>query len=594
MSLQIALIIEDDSDSDEFKKCILEHIPNAIFRIYSNLNALTDQKTLFHSTDLCFIHIPIFNEFSTEELTFLAEYTSVFAYGENAPKNVLNALLNGYIIGVCGLDLLPATLIQFHRIVKANNKELLDSITSSKFSQQFQSIADNMLSGVVRVLIKKNEEREVLFSNAGFFNLFEVSREEVEKDITIVLRMVHPDDFTLSIYQILQKIKKTGKAVNQYFRIITQDQKIKWIHLISNATETDEGGILHDFIVTDITDQKRKEQFFKEISKVSVNGGWDLDLVSDTLFWTDETKNIHEVPPYFQPDQQNALSFYVDEESHSRVVDCFNSIKETGKPFDDRFEIVTARGNKKWVRLKAKSESVEGKIIRVYGIFQDITEMVKKEQELLESIEEKSALLGEIHHRVKNNLAIISGLLQLELMKRTNSKHSLEDAVNRIQSIATVHEILYSTENFIDIDIEKYINKLVDNISSTYPKLLDAVNIRCEVEQVNLSINQAVPLGLLQNELITNSVKHAFNDIQQGSIDIKIQRINDEKMSMIYKDSGAGFDKQKLESSNSLGFTLIQSLLNQLSADMTINTDQGFHLSCTFNIEDVEHSTIYS
>ncbi len=351
---------------------------------------------------------------------------------------------------------------------------------------------------------------------------------------------------------------------------------------------------MHDFIVSDITEQKRKEHFFKEISKVSVNGGWDLDLISNTLFWTEETKKIHEVPPYFQPSEENVLHFYKDQDSRNRVIACFEEIKQTGEPFDERFEITTALGNRKWVRLRGEAERIEGKVVRLFGILQDITELVKKENELLESITEKSALLGEIHHRVKNNLAIISGLLQLELMKGANSRFSLEDAVNRIQSIATVHEILYSTDNFIDIDIEKYIKKLVANISSTYPKLVNAVAIRCNIDQINLTINQAVPLGLLQNELITNSVKHAFNHADTGTIDIDIHRIDSSTLAMQYRDSGKGFNKKKLESSESLGFTLIQSLLQQLDATVTIETEHGFHLSCTFTLEDIDHTKVFS
>ena len=451
-----------------------------------------------------------------------------------------------------------------------------------------------MLSGVVRVLDKKNGEREVLFSNAGYYKLFEVSREAVEKDFTIVMRMVHPDDTTLDIHQILNQIKQTNKAVHQYFRVITQTKKLKWIHLISNATETDDGDILHDFIATDITDQKRKEQFFKEISKVSVNGGWELDLISDKLFWTQETKNIHEVSSDFKPTQENALTFYVNENSRARVTECFDRIKESGVPFDERFEIISAKGTKKWVRIKAKTDKVGNKILRVYGIFQDITELVENENRMLSNIAEKSALLGEIHHRVKNNLAIISGLLQLELMKKTNATISLTDAVNRIQSIATVHEILYNTDNFHEIDIEKYINKLVSNISGTYPKLRMNVEIHCEIDQVNLSINQSVPLGLLQNELITNSVKHAFNNDESGFISIDIKKIDSRTLAMSYKDSGNGFDKQKLGDSNSLGFTLIKTLLNQLEATFEIETEKGFHLTCTFPIEEVDHTVVFT
>lgn len=594
VSLQITMIIEDEHVLKQCKSSIAEHFSDAFVLDISLKDALNSDEPLFLSCDLCFIHVPLFDRISSDDLTDLAAHVPVHVLGTSASKKVLKSISSGTVKGFSTLETLAVTVLTHQSVTFAGKQEEPLNMASTQFNQHFQGIADSMRSGVVRVLDKKNGDREVLFSNEGFYRLFEVSHEAVINDFTVVLDLIHPDDLVLNIRQIRNEVQKTGEAVNQYFRIITPTKKIKWIHLISNATETEDEEILHDFIVSDITEQKRKEHFFKEISKVSVNGGWDLDLISNTLFWTDETKKIHEVPPYFQPTEENVLIFYKDEDSRNRVIACFEDIKQSGKPFDERFEITTALGNNKWVRLRGEAESVEGDVVRVFGILQDITELVKKENELLESITEKSALLGEIHHRVKNNLAIISGLLQLELMKGANSRFSLEDAVNRIQSIATVHEILYSTDNFIDIDIEKYIKKLVANISSTYPKLVDAVDIRCNIDQINLTINQAVPLGLLQNELITNSVKHAFSHSESGTIDIEIHRIDSSTMAMNYRDSGKGFNKKKLESSESLGFTLIQSLLQQLDATVSIETEHGFHLSCTFALEEIDHSKVFS
>ena len=171
--------------------------------------------------------------------------------------------------------------------------------------------------------------------------------------------------------------------------------------------------------------------------------------------------------------------------------------------------------------------------MRVYGFFQDITEAVHRENAIIESLNEKKALLGEIHHRVKNNLAVISGLLQLELMKGEEAKYSLEDAVNRIQSIAAVHEILYNTENFSVIYLDNYLEKLTLNIAKTNPSLISEINLSLNIEKVGISINQAVPIGLLLNELITNSLKHAFKEIKNGSIFISISNIDDSTVKII-------------------------------------------------------------
>lgn len=341
-------------------------------------------------------------------------------------------------------------------------------------------------------------------------------------------------------------------------------------------------------IVTDISDRKHKDKLFEEISQVSQNGGWELDLITNKLKWTSVTKMIHEVPEDFEPNPETAINFYKEGKSRESIIENFTKLISKGIDYDGRHEIVTAKGNLKWVRVKGTAEYAGDRIVRVYGIFQDITALVQRETHVLESLNEKNALLGEIHHRVKNNLAVISGLLQLELMKGDDAKLSLEDAVNRIQSIATVHEILYSTDNFSVIYLDKYLEKLTLNIAKTNPSFISDIKLITNMDHVGISINQAVPVGLLLNELITNSLKHAFNGINNGSISISVSNVDDTTVKINYSDSGAGFDDKLLNNGSSLGYKLINSLLLQLEATHTIETKDGFKLECTFKSEEID------
>ncbi|MCR9131737.1 MAG: PAS domain-containing protein [bacterium] len=581
--LRIVLITEDSSVSELFKSILGDTFDQPEIQVFQPKEIDVLEISRNESPTALFIDSTVFEiAFSTLKTIQLPLYV----FGKKCTNEVLTAISEGSVAGFVTEETLLAITVTLTRSPNTKTDYPGQSGSISEFSTHFQSIADNMRSGVVRVLDMKNGDRQILFSNEGFYRLFEVSRKAVEEDFTVILKMIHPDDLVLNIQQIYSDVKKTGKAVHQYFRIITPSKIIRWIHLISNATETEAGDILHDFIVTDITDQKRREQFFNEISKVSQNGGWELDLIQDTLHWTDETRKIHEVPPYFQPTVENAINFYEDEDSKERLVRCLNELKLTGTSFDDRFEIITDRGNRKWVRVRGEAELVDGYIVRIFGIFQDISDLVEKENQLMESIDEKNALLGEIHHRVKNNLAIISGLLQLELMKGANNRFSLRDAVNRIQSIATVHEILYSTDNFNVIAIEEYLSNLTASISNTYPSLNEEIELLCKIEDVHLPINQAVPVGLLLNELITNSIKHAFNSTDRGQIVIRFSPIDDQTVQFEYADTGKGFDRSKLIDSDSLGFTLIQSLLSQLEAEYDIETEYGFELNCRFTLQN--------
>lgn len=462
---------------------------------------------------------------------------------------------------------------------------------ANKSLQHLNTIADNMQGGVARIVDKIDGSREIVFANKGFYDLYEVDEHSAKNNFDLIFNQTHKDDKVLKIYDILTEVQRTGHSVDQYFRIINPSGKLKWVHLISNATASTNGDIIHDFIVTDITERIQRDRLLEEISEVSINGGWELNLITGKLNWTSVTKQIHEVPEDFEPDPETAINFYKEGESRDLITQHFDQLISEGTSHDGRFELITAKGNHKWVRAKGAAEYAGDQIVRVYGFFQDITETVQREQAIIDSLNEKNALLGEIHHRVKNNLAIISGLLQLELMKGDESKFSLEDAVNRIQSIATVHEILYNTENFNVIFLDTYLDKLTLNISKTHPSFISDINLISDIEHVGISINQAVPVGLLLNELITNSLKHAFSN-NEGSIYISIKNLDEATVNLKYSDSGLGFDTKALETGTSLGYKLINSLLLQLEADYSIETESGFKLECNFTVEEIEKIAI--
>lgn len=402
-----------------------------------------------------------------------------------------------------------------------------------KSQQHLASVTDNMQAGVARIVDKKDGSRDILFANKGFYDLYEVPEDIAEEHFELIYNQTHPEDSVLDIQDILKEVQRTGTAYNQYFRIINPSGKLKWIHLISNATAGIDGDIVHDFIVTDISEKIKKDRLLEEISQVSRNGGWEFDLINSELKWSSVTKQIHEVPDDYEPIVETAIEFYKEGSSRDKIQDLFSKLILDGEPYDTRLEIVTALGNQKWVRAKGNCEYAGEQMVRVFGIFQDITEQVEQEEKILKSLNEKNALLGEIHHRVKNNLAVISGLLQLQLMKG-EKEYSLEDAVNRIQSIATVHEILYNTDSFSVVEIADYLERLIQSISKTYPDLNTRIQINSSIDEVDLSINQAVPIGLLLNELITNSMKHALIILKMGLLiyQSRVMKINSSELNI--------------------------------------------------------------
>lgn len=227
---------------------------------------------------------------------------------------------------------------------------------------------------------------------------------------------------------------------------------------------------------------------------------------------------------------------------------------------------------------------VEGKYIALYGIYVDITDRKNAEKKSLASLKEKEVLLAEIHHRVKNNLAVITGLLELQSYKTTNeeARDILSESQMRINSIALVHEKLYQSENLSEIKIHNYIRELGAIIQRTMDSSLKQIAMIFDLDDVSLEIKQAIPCGLILNEILTNSYKHAFKGRGRGKVYISFKEIGD-KLEFIIKDNGVGFTEENLEKkSPTLGLTLIRTLGQQLNAETVITNNNGAFISYTF------------
>lgn len=241
-------------------------------------------------------------------------------------------------------------------------------------------------------------------------------------------------------------------------------------------------------------------------------------------------------------------------------------------------------GTERLFRLHVSN--VIGEEEQMMVLLEDITKEKEYEQKLKKSLDEKSILLSEVHHRVKNNLAIIIGLIELqnEEVLDDETKSNLYETKNRIYSISGVHELLYQTDNFSEISFVQYINELVNRLQQTYDDSNNPVTIKKNITGLSVNINQAIPLGLLLNELITNSYKHAFNGADNPEISLILVE-QDGFMEIQYEDNGNGFDVEIFDKASSLGVTIIKTSLSQLSADYEIFSNPGFSIRFRFPVQ---------
>lgn len=206
---------------------------------------------------------------------------------------------------------------------------------------------------------------------------------------------------------------------------------------------------------------------------------------------------------------------------------------------------------------------------------QRMNERKASEQAIKVALNEKNILLAEIHHRVKNNLAIIGGLfnLQMNTIENEEAKGILLDSKNRVKSMALIHDRLYKSESMSDIDFAKYTKELINEIQHPYSTISAAISVNTTISDISLTVNNAIPCGLILNELLTNCYKHAFNGRDKGRIDISFVK-NNNLLKLKVKDDGVGL-KANYQDTDSLGIGLINSLSDQLDGKYKFTVDNG-------------------
>jgi PAS domain S-box-containing protein len=219
------------------------------------------------------------------------------------------------------------------------------------------------------------------------------------------------------------------------------------------------------------------------------------------------------------------------------------------------------------------------------AIGRNITNQKKYEQDLQASIREKEVLLSEIHHRVKNNLAVVSGMMQLQAFDEKNKdvEMRLYDSIFRIQTMATIHELLYQSDSFSQLIFSDIIDKLVQSVHDTLQSGKD-LDLVIEKKQIELNINQAIPCSLIINEVVTNIYKHAFKNRNKGKIFVDIHEEGD-KIVLKIADNGVGLpDGLDPNESGTLGMHIISILTRQLEGNYQFDSSENgttFHLSFT-------------
>lgn len=236
-------------------------------------------------------------------------------------------------------------------------------------------------------------------------------------------------------------------------------------------------------------------------------------------------------------------------------------------------------------------ETQEGPV--VVAVVRDVTRRKQAEQRVIDSLREKEVLLREIHHRVKNNLAVISSLFYLQSTYTEDQEtiRTLEESQNRVRSMALVHETLYRSESFAELEFAEYAQELTNHLFHTYGVREEAIRVQTELEPVSMGIDTAIPCGLILNELVSNALKHAFPDGQTGALRLGLHPIPDGQCLLLVADTGVGLPiGWDMNSTRSLGMRLIRSLTKQIDGTFElISTNPGTEARLQFQVAHDKH-----
>lgn len=498
------------------------------------------------------------------------------------------------------LEFKDGRVFQRHSIPFVQNQKVMGRVTSfsdiTEFKkaqyqvERYSKLLDSITTNVNEGILRSTPDEGLVYVNDAFVSMFGYdSRQEVlETD---------PQEFYADQghrWELVEKLQEEGNLINE--EVLFKRKDGSTFYALENSTILkEEDQVYIDAVINDINDRKMTEEALRQSEEKYRT---ILDNIEDGYFETDLAGSFTFVNPAVERmlgySEEELIGMnnmeYMDTENARSVYQAFNEVYKTGesmKGFD--WELSTKDGRK--ISVEASFNLIrdaDGEPLGFRGIVRDITDRKEKEEKIKNSLKEKEVLLGEIHHRVKNNLAVISGLLFLQAEKTDieAGRNLLQQSQGRINSMAIVHELLYEHHNFSSIDPNKYINQLIVHISSNLSERDKDITTDITTDELQLDMNIAIPCALIINELLTNAYKYAFKETNKGTIEISITQEDDNYL-MIVEDNGKGLpeDFDLDQSGSGLGLFLVKTLTKQIQGELEISGENGTRVAITFPVE---------
>ena len=474
------------------------------------------------------------------------------------------------------------------------NKILKKEIENHKKTQEqlknIQDFTTNIFESSIDMIIAFDKESKVTEFNTAAQNSFGYSKQEAQ-ELTL-------NDFFLSKdnqEEVAHMLRTTGRYHGEMKFKKKNGKKITTL-LSASWIKNEEGKTLGSMgVLRDITNLKqaevaaKKEQakldaVFNSTENMMI---WIMtgkgDISSSNTNLNRYFKEVHGVDMTDGHNFLKEIKTCLNKNLYQKQLDEFKRAFK-GNTHQFSLPLVDLEGNEKWMQIFINPISIGDEIEEISCLMFDVTERYIIERKVRDSLKEKEVLLKEVHHRVKNNLQVISSILNLQsgYVQDEQTLQILEESQTRIKAMSYIHETLYQTSDFSAIDFTDYMNTLVYNLIRSYTTVTD-LDLDMKLDKIELALDHSIPCGLIVNELITNAMKYAYKGIEEPKMLVELKQKKNE-ISIRVKDNGVGLPKDfKYEQADSLGIQLVYTLVDQLMGNIEVNTDSGTEFLITFD-----------
>jgi PAS domain S-box-containing protein len=480
------------------------------------------------------------------------------------------------------------------RIIEEINTVLKKEIEEHKRTQEKleeqKNYTRNIIESSLDMIIAVDETGNITEFNKASQDLFGYSLEEI---LGAPMKMLYESKKEYD--EVSATLKKSGSYSGEITNISKENRKFTSL-LSASLIINDKGAIIGSMGVSrDITEYRANERrALEEKAKLeSIFNStenmlmWTMDkdykltsFNNNTLNWFQEF--IKEIPQLDEPILP-VIERHLDENYNQGQLKAFDHAFN-GKPQQFEFAVKSEEAGTIWLQAFLNPVYVDGKPEEVSCLMYDNTERKQIDRKIRDSLKEKEVLLKEVHHRVKNNLQVISSILNLQssYVSDPSTLDILQESQNRIKSMSFIHETLYRTTDFSSINFSEYIKSLSHNLIQSYRLQNCTVDFVADIDTIEMSIDQSIPCGLIVNELVSNALKYAYKDRKKGKLIIELKEKGNQ-VSLKISDDGVGLPENfKYEKNDSLGVQLVYSLTEQLDGTIEVNSEKGTSFLITF------------